>query len=220
MAMILVADDSETILLLMRTRLEMAGHTVATAADGQEVLDHILPACVEPREVLLLDAMIRRKSGIDALREIRAYRQRRPVADRQRPSEPGRRRRSHRPRDQRLHHQADRLRPAVGDDYRADERRSSRNLKAAGVASRSAGAVDREDAEGGAPPGFYAVGPRGGAGLQRLRLSLQRKLEPASLAVKRKATRRPGLRERKRAGRGHRRLRWPAIRARPGEPGT
>ena len=70
MARILVADDSETILLLMRTRLEMAGHTVATAADGQEVLDHISGG-VEP-EVLLLDAMMPRKSGIDALREIRA----------------------------------------------------------------------------------------------------------------------------------------------------
>lgn len=70
MAMILVADDSETILLLMRTRLEMAGHTVATAADGQEVLDHISGG-VNP-EVLLLDAMMPRKSGIDALRELRA----------------------------------------------------------------------------------------------------------------------------------------------------
>jgi two-component system response regulator MprA len=70
MAMILVADDSETILLLMRTRLEMAGHSVATAADGQEVLDQIADG-VSP-EVLLLDAMMPRKSGIDALREIRA----------------------------------------------------------------------------------------------------------------------------------------------------
>ena len=69
MAMILVADDSETILLLMRTRLEMAGHTVATAADGQEVLDHISDG-VEP-DLLLLDAMMPRKSGIDALRELR-----------------------------------------------------------------------------------------------------------------------------------------------------
>ncbi len=69
MAMILVADDSETILLLMRTRLEMAGHTVATAADGQEVLDHISDG-VSP-DLLLLDAMMPRKSGIDALRELR-----------------------------------------------------------------------------------------------------------------------------------------------------
>jgi CheY-like chemotaxis protein len=69
MATILVADDSETILLLMRTRLEMAGHAVATAADGQEVLDHI-DGGVAP-DLLLLDAMMPRKSGIDALREIR-----------------------------------------------------------------------------------------------------------------------------------------------------
>lgn len=70
MATILVADDSETILLLMRTRLEMAGHTVETAADGQEVLDHIARGVVP--DMLLLDAMMPRKSGIDALRELRA----------------------------------------------------------------------------------------------------------------------------------------------------
>jgi CheY-like chemotaxis protein len=69
MATILVADDSETILLLMRTRLEMAGHTVETAADGQEVLDHISNGVVP--DMLLLDAMMPRKSGIDALRELR-----------------------------------------------------------------------------------------------------------------------------------------------------
>jgi len=70
MATVLVADDSETILLLMRTRLEMAGHTVETAADGQEVLDHIAGGVVP--DMLLLDAMMPRKSGIDALRELRA----------------------------------------------------------------------------------------------------------------------------------------------------
>ena len=70
MATVLVADDSETILLLMRNRLEMAGHTVETAADGQEVLDHIANGIVP--EMLLLDAMMPRKSGIDALRELRS----------------------------------------------------------------------------------------------------------------------------------------------------
>jgi two-component system, OmpR family, response regulator MprA len=69
MATILVADDSETILLLMRTRLEMAGHTVETASDGQEVLDHIAGGLAP--DLLLLDAMMPRKSGIDALRELR-----------------------------------------------------------------------------------------------------------------------------------------------------
>jgi CheY-like chemotaxis protein len=70
MARILVADDSETILLLMRTRLEMAGHTVVTAADGQEVIDAV--ASDGMPDLFLLDAMMPRKSGIDALRELRA----------------------------------------------------------------------------------------------------------------------------------------------------
>jgi CheY-like chemotaxis protein len=70
MALVLVADDSETILLLMRTRLEMAGHVVATAADGQEVLDAVADGGMP--DLLLLDAMMPRKSGIDALRELRA----------------------------------------------------------------------------------------------------------------------------------------------------
>ncbi|MDX6625289.1 MAG: two-component system, OmpR family, response regulator [Solirubrobacterales bacterium] len=69
MTTVLVADDSETILLLMRTRLELAGYEVQTAGDGQEVTDRVAEA--EP-DLLLLDAMMPRKSGIDALRELRA----------------------------------------------------------------------------------------------------------------------------------------------------
>jgi len=69
MARILVADDSETILLLMRTRLEMAGHAVVTATDGQEVVDAVADGGMP--DLLLLDAMMPRKSGIDALRELR-----------------------------------------------------------------------------------------------------------------------------------------------------
>jgi CheY-like chemotaxis protein len=71
MARVLVADDSETILLLMRTRLELAGHEVATAADGQEVTEMVAAGEAEP-DIFLLDAMMPRKSGIDALRELRA----------------------------------------------------------------------------------------------------------------------------------------------------
>src|SRR6185369_6968085 len=72
MTTVLVADDSETILLLMRTRLELAGHEVETASDGQEVTELMsAEAPGEEPEVLLLDAMMPRKSGIDALRELR-----------------------------------------------------------------------------------------------------------------------------------------------------
>jgi len=78
MARILLADDSETILLLLRTRLEMEQHEVETAADGQQVVDAVRAAST-PHDILLLDAMMPRKSGIDALRELRAEGVRTPV---------------------------------------------------------------------------------------------------------------------------------------------
>jgi DNA-binding response OmpR family regulator len=73
MAKVLVADDSETILLLLQTRLEMEGYEVETANDGQEVMDamHAAGEGATP-DLLLLDAMMPRKSGIEALRELRA----------------------------------------------------------------------------------------------------------------------------------------------------
>jgi DNA-binding response OmpR family regulator len=67
---VLIADDSETILLLLRTRLEMEGYEVVTAEDGVEVIEAIQAG--PPPDILLLDAMMPRKSGIDALRELRA----------------------------------------------------------------------------------------------------------------------------------------------------
>ena len=69
-ARVLIADDSETILLLLRTRLEMEGYEVVTAEDGVEVIEALQNG--PPPDILLLDAMMPRKSGIDALRELRA----------------------------------------------------------------------------------------------------------------------------------------------------
>ncbi len=69
---VLIADDSETILLLLRTRLEMEGYEVITAADGVEVIEAMQRDSEPQPEILLLDAMMPRKSGIDALRELRA----------------------------------------------------------------------------------------------------------------------------------------------------
>ena len=68
---VLIADDSETILLLLRTRLEMEGYEVLTATDGVEVIEQVRTAEPGP-DILLLDAMMPHKSGIDALRELRA----------------------------------------------------------------------------------------------------------------------------------------------------
>lgn len=72
MTRVLIADDSETILLLMRTRLEMEGYEVVTAADGVEVVEAMQRPSEPQPDILLLDAMMPRKSGIDALRELRA----------------------------------------------------------------------------------------------------------------------------------------------------
>jgi CheY-like chemotaxis protein len=72
MPRLLVADDSETILLLLRTRLEMEGYEVATASDGQEVVEAL--ARVDPDhepDLILLDAMMPRMSGLDVLRSLR-----------------------------------------------------------------------------------------------------------------------------------------------------
>lgn len=70
MKRVLIADDSETILLLMQTRLEMEGYEVTTASDGQEVLDSLEAAANGP-DVILLDAMMPRLSGQDVLRTLR-----------------------------------------------------------------------------------------------------------------------------------------------------
>jgi len=69
---VLIADDSETILLLLRTRLEMEGYEVLAAADGEEVVELMHSATEPDPDILLLDAMMPRKSGIEALRQLRA----------------------------------------------------------------------------------------------------------------------------------------------------
>jgi DNA-binding response OmpR family regulator len=70
MSRILVADDSETVLLMLQRRLEMSGYEVLTAADGQEVLD-LMEGEGERPDLILLDAMMPRVSGVDALSRLR-----------------------------------------------------------------------------------------------------------------------------------------------------
>jgi len=69
MSRILVADDSETVLLMLQRRLEMSGYEVSTATDGEQVLEAI--AGDELPDLILLDAMMPRLSGVDALRRLR-----------------------------------------------------------------------------------------------------------------------------------------------------
>jgi len=68
---VLVADDSETVLLMLQRRLEMAGYEVVTAADGKEALEQLKRAGGEQPDLILLDAMMPRMSGVEVLRELR-----------------------------------------------------------------------------------------------------------------------------------------------------
>ena len=81
MTKLLVADDSETVLLMLERRLEAAGYEVITATDGVEVLDTMRKIGEDngAPDVILLDAMMPNKSGVDALRELRASGDETPV---------------------------------------------------------------------------------------------------------------------------------------------
>jgi DNA-binding response OmpR family regulator len=72
MTRLLVADDSETVLLMLQRRLEMSGYEVETAVDGREVVEAVARAGSDGQpDLILLDAMMPRMSGIDALKELR-----------------------------------------------------------------------------------------------------------------------------------------------------
>jgi len=68
-ATVLVVDDEEDIVALMRDFLEAAGYTVATAGDGRAALDRLQR---EPVDCVLLDVMMPGESGFETLRRIRA----------------------------------------------------------------------------------------------------------------------------------------------------
>ena len=72
MTRLLVADDSETVLLMLQRRLEMSGYEVETATDGRQVVEMIASAGSDRQpDLILLDAMMPVMSGVDALRELR-----------------------------------------------------------------------------------------------------------------------------------------------------
>jgi two-component system OmpR family response regulator len=70
---LLVADDSETVLLMLQRRLEMAGYEVITATDGREALAAVDEAGNDRElDLILLDAMMPNVSGIEVLKKLRA----------------------------------------------------------------------------------------------------------------------------------------------------
>jgi DNA-binding response OmpR family regulator len=67
--LVLCADDDEDILSLVALRLERAGYRVARAIDGEQAL--ALARDLRP-DVIVLDVMMPRKTGVEVLTELRA----------------------------------------------------------------------------------------------------------------------------------------------------
>ena len=71
MTRVLVADDSETVLLMLERRLEMEGYEVVTAKDGFQALERLKEAGSKNKpDVILLDAMMPNMSGTEVLEEL------------------------------------------------------------------------------------------------------------------------------------------------------
>ena len=71
MARIAIADDSTPIRLLLRRRLEAAGHLVLEAADGAELVEKIERECNGRVDLALVDWMMPRLDGAGTVRVIR-----------------------------------------------------------------------------------------------------------------------------------------------------
>ena len=69
MATVLVIDDDETIRSLVAHKLAIQGHTVVTEADGDAGLNRARE--ITP-DVIVIDWMMPRRSGIEVCRELRA----------------------------------------------------------------------------------------------------------------------------------------------------
>ncbi|MGF1665898.1 MAG: response regulator [Acidimicrobiia bacterium] len=67
---ILVVDDDEDIVRVIRVNLQLEGYEVHMAHDGQEALDKALEA---PPDLVLLDIMMPRMDGLTALKKMRSH---------------------------------------------------------------------------------------------------------------------------------------------------
>lgn len=66
---ILVVDDEPDVRNFLATCIEDAGFQVSTAVDGQDTLDKVF---ADPPDLMTLDMVMPKKSGIKVLRELRA----------------------------------------------------------------------------------------------------------------------------------------------------
>lgn len=69
MARILVVDDNPDVRLALATILEDAGHDILEAEDGEQVFDLVIG---DGPDLVLLDVMMPRVSGFDALATLKA----------------------------------------------------------------------------------------------------------------------------------------------------
>lgn len=76
MARILVVDDSPDVRLALATILEDAGHEIVEAEDGDQVFDL---AISEKPDLVLLDVMMPRVNGFDALATLKADTRTNPI---------------------------------------------------------------------------------------------------------------------------------------------
>jgi DNA-binding response OmpR family regulator len=67
MSLVLVAEDSASIRLLLRRRLERAGHEVFEARDGDEAVEAVVGELSLEPDLILLDAMMPKLAGTEAL---------------------------------------------------------------------------------------------------------------------------------------------------------
>ena len=76
MARILIVDDSSDVRLALATILEDAGHDIVEAEDGDQVFDL---AIAETPDLVLLDVMMPRVNGFDALATLKADTRTNPI---------------------------------------------------------------------------------------------------------------------------------------------
>ena len=72
MSLVLVAEDSASIRLLLRRRLERAGHEVFEARDGDEAVEAVVGELSLEPDLILLDAMMPKLAGTKALNILKA----------------------------------------------------------------------------------------------------------------------------------------------------